>query len=96
MIAIRNVEQLNYAQTAADIVAVVNYNLEDFTADVQNSLQLVAQLPKDKVLLAEGGVRTAEEVRQLKSAGYHGVLLGNCLMSQADPAAALRQLRSEL
>ena len=96
VIAIRNVEQLNYAQTAADIVAVVNYNLEDFTADVQNSLQLVAQLPKDKVLLAEGGVRTAEEVRQLKSAGYHGVLLGNCLMSQADPAAALQQLRSEL
>lgn len=96
VVAIRNAEQLNYAQTAADIVAVVNYNLEDFTADVQNSLQLVAQLPKDKVLLAEGGVRTAEEVRQLKSAGYHGVLLGNCLMSQADPAAALQQLRSEL
>ena len=96
VVAIRNAEQLNYAQTAADIVAVVNYNLDDFTADVQRSLQLVAQLPKDKVLLAEGGVRTAEEVRQLKSAGYHGVLLGNCLMSQADPAAALRQLRSEL
>ncbi len=96
VVAIRNADQLNYAQTAADIVAVVNYNLDDFTADVQRSLQLVAQLPKDKVLLAEGGVRTADEIRKLKSAGYHGVLLGNCLMSQADPAAALQQLRSEL
>lgn len=96
VVAIHNANQLSYAQTDADIVAVVNYDFATFTADVQTAISLIEQLPKDKVLLAEGGVRSAEDVRLLKAAGYHGVLLGNYLMSQPDPGAALLQLRREL
>lgn len=96
VVAIHSAEQLTYAQTEADIVAVVNYNLEDYSADLQKSLDLVTQLPTDKVLLSEGGIGTVEDIRRLKAAGYHGVMLGNCLMSQPDPAAALQQLRSAL
>ena len=74
----------------------MNYDFATFTADVKTAISLIEQLPKDKVLLAEGGVRSAEDVRLLKAAGYHGVLLGNYLMSQSDPGAALLQLRREL
>lgn len=96
VVAIHTAEQLNYAQSEADIVAVNNYNFTNFSAQLDTALQLASQLPTNKPRLAEGGVQTAEEVRQLKAAGYNAVLMGNALMREADPAAALKSIIAAL
>lgn len=95
VVAIHDASQLNYV-AEADVVAVNNYNFADFKANLQTSLDLASQLPKDKVLLSEGGIQTADDIRQLKAAGFHAVLVGNAVMREADPAAALQALRSAL
>ena len=49
-------------------------------------------MPKDAVLVAESGIRTAEDIAHLRSFGYHAFLIGEALMRQPDPAAALATL----
>lgn len=93
VVAIHDASQLNYV-AEADVVAVNNYNFDDFKANLQTSLDLAPQLPKDKVLLSEGGIQTPDDIRQLKAAGFHAVLIGNAVMRETDPAAALQALRS--
>ena len=43
--------------------------------------------------VAESGIRNAEDVRRMGDAGYAAVLVGETLVTSADPAGALTQLR---
>jgi indole-3-glycerol phosphate synthase len=51
-------------------------------------------LPKGVVTVAESGIKTAEDVRRLRDAGADAILVGEALMRQASPGAALRELLS--
>jgi indole-3-glycerol phosphate synthase len=42
--------------------------------------------------VSESGIQTADDLRKLADAGYHAVLIGERLMTQSDPGAALREL----
>ncbi len=42
----------------------------------------------------ESGIHSRADVRRLQAAGFHAFLVGEHLMKSADPAAALRELRS--
>ena len=41
----------------------------------------------------ERGIRTRDDLTRLSSAGYHAFLVGERLIAQPDPGAALRELR---
>jgi indole-3-glycerol phosphate synthase len=43
-------------------------------------------------VLAESGIKTAEDVARLRTAGIDAILVGETLMQSADPGAALRAL----
>jgi indole-3-glycerol phosphate synthase len=49
-------------------------------------------VPADVVLVAESGIRTAADVRRMRDAGAHAVLVGEQLMRAPSPGAALREL----
>jgi indole-3-glycerol phosphate synthase len=46
------------------------------------------------VKIAESGVRGAEDARRLREAGYDAVLVGESVVTAADPAEMVRALRS--
>ena len=50
------------------------------------------QLPKDVVAVAESGLRTSEDLLQLRNAGYNAFLVGERLMTADDPGEALEEL----
>lgn len=77
----------------ARIIGVNNRNLKDFTVDINNSLRLRSQAPKEALFIAESGIKTAEDIAMLKAAGVNGVLIGETLMRSADKKQMLQTLR---
>jgi len=48
----------------------------------------------DVTAVAESGIRTRADLDRLSEAGYHAFLVGERLIAQPDPGAALRELRA--
>ena len=61
--------------------------------DINTCLQLRAEIPADRICIAESGIRDEEDIRRLKAARFNGVLIGETLMRSGDPEAMLRKLR---
>lgn len=81
------------AAAGARIIGVNNRNLKDFTVDTANSRRLRACIPGQVLFVSESGVRTAQDVAQLRQAGADAVLIGEALMRAADKTAKLRELK---
>lgn len=76
----------------AEIIGVNNRNLKDFTVDISNSIRL-KQLAGDKVFVAESGIKTPQDIDNLRNAGVNAVLIGESLMRADDKKAMLSYLR---
>jgi indole-3-glycerol phosphate synthase len=64
----------------ARVIGVNNRDLATFTTDLGLSLRLAERVPLEVVLVAESGIRTAEEVDRLGAAGVDAILVGETLM----------------
>jgi indole-3-glycerol phosphate synthase len=80
--------------SGAEIVGVNNRNLHTFEVTLETSLRLIEKMPANVVKVAESGIHSPDDVRRLRAAGFHAFLVGEHLMKSADPAAALKALRS--
>ena len=76
----------------ADLIGVNNRNLRTFEVTLDTSLGLAAAIPPSVVAVSESGIRRPEDIQRLAAAGYRAFLVGESLMSQADPGAALATL----
>ena len=81
----------------ADLVGVNNRNLKDFTISLELTFALLpALLGDDRVVVSESGIATREDCLRLEQAGVDAVLVGEALITDADPAARLARLRGKL
>ena len=76
-------------ESGADAIGVNNRNLKTFEVSLDNSLELVERIPRAAVRVAESGIMSAEDLARLRKAGFHAFLIGESLMRQPDPGAAL-------
>lgn len=79
-------------ETGAQAIGVNNRDLKTFAVRLENSLGLIGQIPSTVVRVAESGIRTAEDIQRLCTAGFDAFLIGESLMRQPDPGAALAAL----
>jgi indole-3-glycerol phosphate synthase len=79
--------------SGAVLVGVNNRDLRTFVTRLEHSLELAPQVPADRCLVSESGIRTRADLLRLQEAGVQAVLVGEALMRAADPAAALRELK---
>ena len=73
-------------------IGVNNRDLRSFTVHLETSLELVERIPPAVVRVTESGIATHEDVEQLRSAGFEAFLIGESLMRNDDPGAALEAL----
>ena len=76
-------------ETGADAIGVNNRDLKTFDVNLGTSLELVERLPAGTLRVAESGISSAEDLARLRAAGFDAFLIGQSLMRQADPGAAL-------
>jgi indole-3-glycerol phosphate synthase len=71
------------------VIGVNSRNLHTMQVQPQTQLELAEWLPRTAVHVAESGIRTASDIVRMRTAGYNAFLIGESLMGQPDPAAAL-------
>jgi len=76
----------------AAIIGVNNRNLRTLTVDTTVSERLGHLMPAQVAAVSESGLTGADDVRRLRAAGYTAFLVGERLMTAADPEATLRAL----
>lgn len=93
LVEVHTAEELERVLAAgACIVGVNNRNLHTLDVRLETSLELVEMIPQDCIAVSESGLRSAEDLRKLRTAGFDAFLIGESLMREADPCAALRRL----
>ncbi|MDD2877055.1 MAG: indole-3-glycerol phosphate synthase TrpC [Acidiphilium sp.] len=74
------------------LIGINNRNLKLMTTDIAVSERLAAQVPPERFVVAESGIRDFADIERLKAAGVQGVLVGESLMRQDDITKATRAL----
>ena len=76
------------------LVGINNRNLRSFEVSLQTTLDLLPQVPADRLLVTESGILSRQDVLHMRDAGVHSFLVGEAFMRAADPGAALAALFS--
>lgn len=93
LVEIHELAELPIALDAgASIVGVNNRNLRTLAVDTEVSRQAVDLIPDDAIAVAESGLKSSDDLRDLRRAGYDAFLIGERFMTASDPGDALAGL----
>jgi indole-3-glycerol phosphate synthase len=76
----------------ARLIGVNNRNLHTFEVDIDHTLRLREQIPADRAVVGESGIRTRQDAERLQAAGVAAMLVGETLMREPDIGAAVDRL----
>jgi indole-3-glycerol phosphate synthase len=94
LVEVHDAEELRAAADAgAEVIGVNSRNLRTLGVEPGLHDQLARLMPKGAVAVAESGLREPADLERLERAGYHAFLVGERLIAQPDPGAALSALR---
>ena len=80
-------------QAGARLVGINNRDLATLRTDTGTALRLIPRLrSRAHVLVAESGLKTPADFQAARAAGANAVLVGESLLRDADPGAALSRL----
>jgi indole-3-glycerol phosphate synthase len=77
---------------AKTMLGINNRNLKTFEVTLQNTIDMLPDVPADKLLVTESGIATREDVQKMRAAGVHAFLVGETFMRADEPGLALAQL----
>lgn len=86
-------EMARAVDAGSEVVGVNSRNLRTLEVDRSLHETLAPRLPREVVAVAESGLRDGSDLARLEHAGYHAFLVGERLIAQPDPGAALARLR---
>ena len=82
-------------KSGAKLIGVNNRDLRTFEVDLNHTVRMKEKLPKDRTIVGESGIFTAEDVALLAGAGVDAMLVGESLMRAPDIGQAVRNLLSQ-
>lgn len=68
----------------ADIIGINNRDLKTLQVDINTTFELKKEIPSDRIVVSESGIKTREDVRRLEDAGIDSVLIGTAIMEADD------------
>src|SRR5436305_1139386 len=74
------------------LIGINNRNLKTLETDLRIAETLAPEVPADRIVVAESGIRRPEDLDRLAAAGAHCFLVGETLMREPDVTAATRRL----
>jgi len=94
LVEVHDREELECALAAgAEIIGINNRDLKTFVTDLNTSLELIASIPRDRIVVSESGIRSRDDIRRMIAAGISAFLIGETLMTTPDIGQKLRELQ---
>jgi indole-3-glycerol phosphate synthase len=85
LVEVHDLHELDRALRAeATLIGVNNRDLSTFRTDLRLSEEIAPRVDASVTLVAESGIRTADDVRRLGAVGVDAILVGESLMRQED------------
>lgn len=93
LVEVHDAEELRRAlKLDLKLLGINNRNLRSFEVSLQTTLNLLASIPEDRVVVTESGILAPEDVALMRSHGVHAFLVGEAFMKADDPGQKLSEL----
>ena len=74
------------------LIGINNRNLHSFEVSLETTLELIPQVPADRLLVTESGILNRADVELMLAHDIYAFLVGEAFMRAADPGAELKRL----
>jgi indole-3-glycerol phosphate synthase len=93
LVEVHDREELSRAlKLKTRLVGINNRNLQTFEVSLQTTLDMLPDVPPDRLLVTESGIQTAVDVQRMRDAQVHAFLVGEAFMRANEPGEALATL----
>ena len=76
----------------AGIIGINNRDLKTSSIDLNTTLELKKEIPLNKIVVSESGIKTREDVRRLEDAGIDSILVGTVFLQAGDIGEKIGEL----
>jgi indole-3-glycerol phosphate synthase len=74
------------------LVGINNRNLRTFETRLETTLELLAQIPQERIVVTESGIHTPQDVALMRGNGVNSFLVGEAFMRAEEPGEKLAEL----
>ncbi|MEN8106899.1 MAG: indole-3-glycerol phosphate synthase TrpC [Pseudomonadota bacterium] len=93
LVEVHDVTELERAlQTPAPLLGINNRNLRTFETRLDVTLDMLGQIPDDRLVVTESGIHTGADVSLMREHGVHVFLVGEAFMKAPEPGEKLAEL----
>lgn len=79
-------------QLQTRLLGINNRDLHSFQVDLRTTIDLIDQVPEDRLLVTESGILEPGDVALMRAHRVHAFLVGEAFMRAPDPGTALRRV----
>jgi len=95
LVEVHDREELERAlKIDAPLVGINNRNLRTFETSLNVTLDLLKQIPADRIVVTESGIHAREDIALMRSNNVNAFLVGEAFMTAAEPGEKLAELFS--
>lgn len=93
LVEVHNAAELERALALnTTLIGINNRDLRNFNTSLNTTLELLAMIPADRIVVTESGIHTPQDVKLMRDNGVNTFLVGEAFMVADDPGARLRAL----
>ena len=97
LLEVHNLEDLQKSLLPnVDMIGVNNRNLKNFNVNIEISKKLSKEIPADFVKISESGISDVETIKELRTYGFEGFLIGENFMKTENPGETAKQFIQNL
>lgn len=87
-----NKEELDRAiKIGYPIIGINNRNLKNFSVDINNTINLLKNIPDEFVIVAESGIKTRNDIDNYNQVGVYNFLIGESILKSSNIAQKIKE-----
>ena len=90
---IHDIRELDSAlKIGVDIIGINNRDLRTMKTDISTTIEAKKEIPPDRIVVSESGIRSNQDIQRLSDIGIDAVLIGTAFMEAKDIGAKIDEV----